>query len=138
MAAQKTASLYGVLRARHGRVFPRVPILGEKIGPYRPELLLVLDPSDLLESSCRIMVDTSERIRGANWKESFPDPNDPTRFQSGWHEHRWHPEKGTRDHYFIRALQDANTFREVLGWAILEWNLLIEGMESIHPSLMGV
>ena len=138
MAAQKTASLHGALRGRHGRVFPRVPIFGAMIGYYRPELLLVLDPRAIVDSSCRIMVDTSVRIRGVNWKESYPSADDPTLFLYGWHEHRWQAQRGDSEHHPIAELGDVNTFREVLSWAQLRWNLDIEGMELIHPALIGM
>jgi len=139
IASQKTVDLKWALRGRVGaRTCPRIPIIGPMIGRYRPEPLLAIDPSDFWECSCRIMVATAERIRGVNWAPTYRNPDGPESVLSGWHEHRWHPIRGTQDHYPIPLLSDPNTFREVLSWAALAWGLDILGMEMLPRTLQGV
>jgi hypothetical protein len=121
-----------------GRFCLRVPVIGANCGPYRAELLLTLAPSDFLESSFMVWASrVDERILGVNYKESYPDPEDATRFRCGWHEHRWEPVIGTRNHYPVPHLDTCASFGAVLEWVEETWHLEIIGFESLPRTLLG-
>lgn len=95
---------------------------------------LTANADDWEESSCVIRC-LDKRVRGVNYRDSYPDAHDPNVPRSGWHEHRWDDLNEDRVHHPIPDLQDPNGFREVLTWVQLNWCLEIEGLELLGPSV---